>query len=174
MAALDEQLRTAERAAAQTGARRADTGGAAGDDRVMQPDSTAADDHAGVSAAATGGAEFGGGYTTGEPLHDARSIKVEVDEYSTITDSHPHTVTKTYELAHNDRSLVLESIQSDGVTLPLTGLSWSEFINVEDLDVPDSWTATATYSKATSPIRWQTAIRQQQLTDEVKKPELAT
>lgn len=33
--------------------------------------------------------------------------------------------------------------------VPLTGLSWSETANVEDSDVPASWTATATYSKTT-------------------------
>ena len=70
-------------------------------------------------------------------------------DYSTVTDSQPHTVTKTYQLAYNDRSLVPESVQSDGLTLPLTGLSWSEAANVEDSDVPASWTATATYSKTT-------------------------
>ena len=88
------------------------------------------------------------GYT-GELLLDVQSIKVEAIGYSTVTDSHPHTVIKTYELAYNDRSLVPESVQSDGLTLPLTNLSWSEVANVEDSDVPASWTATATYSKTT-------------------------
>lgn len=88
------------------------------------------------------------GYT-GELLLDVQSIKVEATGYSTVTDSYPHTVTKTYELAYNDRSLVPESVQSDGLTLPLTNLSWSEAANVEDSDVPASWTATATYSKTT-------------------------
>lgn len=88
------------------------------------------------------------GYT-GELLLDVQSITVEATGYSTVTDSHPHTVTKTYELAYNDRSLVPESVQTDGLTLPLTDLSWSEASNVEDSDVPASWTATATYSKTT-------------------------
>ena len=88
------------------------------------------------------------GYT-GELLLDVQSITVEATGYSTVTDSHPHTVTKTYELAYNDRSLVPESVQADGLTLPLTDLSWSEASNVEDSDVPASWTATATYSKTT-------------------------
>ena len=88
------------------------------------------------------------GYT-GELLLDVQSIKVEATGYSTVTDSQPHTVTKTYQLAYNDRSLVPESVQSDGLTLPLTNLSWSETANVEDSDVPASWTATATYSKTT-------------------------
>ena len=92
------------------------------------------------------------GYT-GELLLDVQSIKVEAIGYSTVTDSHPHTVTKTYELAYNDRSLVPESVQSDGLILPLMGLSWSETANVEDSDVPATWTATATYSKTTYTTR---------------------
>ena len=92
------------------------------------------------------------GYT-GELLLDVQSIQVEATGYSTVTDSHPHTVTKTYELAYNDRSLVPESVQENGMTLPLTGLSWSETKNVEDSDVPAVWTATATYSKTTYTTR---------------------
>ena len=92
------------------------------------------------------------GYT-GELLLDVQSTKVEATGYTTVTDSHPHTVTKTYELAYNDRSLVPESVQSDGLTLPLTGLSWSETANMEDSDVPASWTATATYSRTTYTTR---------------------
>ncbi len=65
------------------------------------------------------------GYT-GELVLDVQSITVEATGYSTVTDGHPHTVTKTYELAYNDRSLVPETVQADGLTLPLTGLSWSE------------------------------------------------
>ena len=57
------------------------------------------------------------------------------------------------ELAYNDRSLVPETVQADGLTLPLTGLSWSETKNVEDSDVPAVWTATATYSKTTYTTR---------------------
>ena len=92
------------------------------------------------------------GYT-GELLLDVQSITVEATGYSTVTDSHPHTVTKTYELAYNDRSLVPEKVQADGLTLSLTDLSWSETKNVEDSDVPASWTATATYSKTTYTTR---------------------
>ena len=92
------------------------------------------------------------GYT-GELLLDVQSITVEATGYSTVTDSHPHTVRKTYELAYNDRSPVPESVQADGLTLPLTDLSWSEASNVEDSDVPASWTATATYSKTTYTTR---------------------
>ena len=92
------------------------------------------------------------GYT-GELLLDVQSITVKATGYSTVTDSHPHTVTKTYELAYNDRSLVPETVQADGLTLPLTDLSWSEAKNVEDSDVPASWTATATYSKTTYTTR---------------------
>lgn len=88
------------------------------------------------------------GYT-GELLLDVQSIKVEATGYSTVTDSHPHTVTKTYALDYNDRSLVPESVQADGLTLPLTNLRWTEAANVEDSDVPAAWTATATYSKTT-------------------------
>lgn len=82
-----------------------------------------------------------------------QSIQVEATGYSTVTDGHPHTVTKTYELAYNDRSLVPETVQADGLTLPLTGLSWSETKNVEDSDVTAVWTATATYSKTTYTTR---------------------
>ena len=85
----------------------------------------------------------------GELLLDVQSIKVEATGYRTVTNSHPHTVTKTYQLAHNDRSLVPGSVQADGMTLPLTNLSWAEASNVEDSDVPAAWTATATYSKTT-------------------------
>ena len=92
------------------------------------------------------------GYT-GELLLDVQSITVKATGYSTVTDSHPHTVTKTYELAYNDRSLVPETVQADGLTLPLTDLSWSEAANMEDSDVPASWTATATYSKTTYTTR---------------------
>lgn len=92
------------------------------------------------------------GYT-GELLLDVQSITVEATGYSTVTDSNPHTVTKTYELAYNDRSLVPETVQADGLTLLLTDLSWSETKNVEDSDVPASWTATATYSKTTYTTR---------------------
>ena len=46
-----------------------------------------------------------------------------------------------------------EKVQADGLTLPLTGLSWSETKNVEDSDVPAVWTATATYSKTTYTTR---------------------
>ena len=64
------------------------------------------------------------GYT-GELLLDVQSIQVEATGYSTVTDSHPHTVTKTYELAYNDRSLVPEKVQADGLTLPLTCLLYT-------------------------------------------------
>ena len=92
------------------------------------------------------------GYT-GDLLLDVQSIGVDATGYSTVTDSHPHTVTKTYELAYNDRSLVPESVQEDGMTLPLTDLRWAEAGMVEDSDVPSSWTATATYSKTTYTTR---------------------
>ena len=92
------------------------------------------------------------GYT-GDLLLDVQSIGVDATGYSTVTDSHPHTVTKTYELAYNDRSLVPESVQEDGMTLPLTDLSWAEAGMVEDSDVPSGWTATATYSKTTYTTR---------------------
>lgn len=92
------------------------------------------------------------GYT-GELLLDVQSITVEATGYRTVTDSHPHTVTKTYELAYNDRSLVPGTVQADGLTLPLTDLNWSETKNMEDSDVPAFWTATATYSKTTYTTR---------------------
>lgn len=92
------------------------------------------------------------GYT-GDLLLDVQSIGVDATGYSTVTDSHPHTVTKTYELAYNDRSLVPESVQEDGMTLPLTDLRWAEAGMVEDSDVPSAWTATATYSKTTYTTR---------------------
>ena len=89
----------------------------------------------------------------GELLLDVKSVKVEATGYSTVTDSHPHSVTKTYTLDRNDRSLVPESVQVDGQTLPLTSLSWEAAANVEDSDVPASWTATATYGKTTYSTR---------------------
>lgn len=85
----------------------------------------------------------------GDLTLDLQSIKVETTGYKTVTDSHPHSVTKTYELPYNDRSLVPESVQADGLSLPRTSLSWSPTVNVSDSDVPDSWTATAVYSKTT-------------------------
>ena len=51
------------------------------------------------------------GYT-GELVLDVQSIAVEATGYSTVTDSHPHSVTKTYELAYNDRGLVPETVQA--------------------------------------------------------------
>lgn len=88
------------------------------------------------------------GYS-GDLTLDLQSIKVEATGYKTVTDSHPHRITKTYELPYNDRSLVPESVQADGLSLPLTSLSWSPTANVSDSDVPDAWTATAVYSKTT-------------------------
>ena len=85
----------------------------------------------------------------GDLTLDLQSIKVEATGYKTVTDSHPHSVTKTYELPYNDRSLVPETIQADNMTLPRTGLTWTEAVNVSDSDVPDTWTATAVYSKTT-------------------------
>lgn len=46
----------------------------------------------------------------GDLTLDLQSIKVETTGYKTVTDSHPHSVTKTYELPYNDRSLVPESV----------------------------------------------------------------
>ena len=89
----------------------------------------------------------------GELLLDVQSIKVEATGYNTVTDSHPHTVTRAHELAYNDRSLVSETVQADGMSLALTNLSWSEAANVEDSDMPAAWTATATYSKTTYTTR---------------------
>lgn len=85
----------------------------------------------------------------GDLTLDLQSIKVEAIGYKTVTDSHPHSITKTYELPYNDRSLVPESVQADGLSLPRTSLSWSPTANVSDSDVPDAWTATAVYSKTT-------------------------
>lgn len=85
----------------------------------------------------------------GDLTLDLQSIKVEATGYKTVTDSHPHSITKTYELPYNDRSLVPESVQADGLSLPRTSLSWSPTANVSDSDVPDAWTATAVYSKTT-------------------------
>lgn len=92
------------------------------------------------------------GYS-GELLLDVQSIKVAATAYHTVTDSHPHSVTKTYTLERNDRSLVPESVQADGLALPLTSLKWTEATNVADSDIPASWTATATYSKTTYSTR---------------------
>ena len=85
----------------------------------------------------------------GDLTLDLQSIKVEATGYKTVTNSHPHSITKTYELPYNDRSLVPESVQADGLSLPRTSLSWSPTANVSDSDVPDAWTATAVYSKTT-------------------------
>ena len=85
----------------------------------------------------------------GDLTLDLQSIKVAVTGYRTVTDSHPHSVTKTYELPYNDRSLVPESVQADGLSLPRTSLNWTPTVNVSDSDVPDAWTATAVYSKTT-------------------------
>ena len=74
---------------------------------------------------------------------------MEATGYKTVTDSHPHSVTKSYTLPYNDRSLVPEAVQADGLSLPRTGLTWTEAANVSDSDVPNSWTATAVYSKTT-------------------------
>ena len=85
----------------------------------------------------------------GDLTLDLQSIKVEATGYKTVTDSHPHSVTKSYTLPYNDRSLVPEAVQADGLSLPRTGLTWTEASNVSDSDVPNSWTATAVYSKTT-------------------------
>lgn len=85
----------------------------------------------------------------GDLTLDLQSIKVEATGYKTVTDSHPHSVTKSYTLPYNDRSLVPETVQADGLSLPRTGLTWTEAANVSDSDVPNSWTATAVYSKTT-------------------------
>ena len=85
----------------------------------------------------------------GDLTLDLQSIKVEATGYKTVTDSHPHSVTKSYTLPYNDRSLVPEAVQADGLSLPRTGLTWTEAANVSDSDVPNSWTATAVYSKTT-------------------------
>lgn len=85
----------------------------------------------------------------GDLTLDLQSIKVEATGYKTVTDSHPHSVTKSYTLPYNDRSLVPEAVQADGLSLPRTGLTWTETANVSDSDVPNSWTATAVYSKTT-------------------------
>ena len=85
----------------------------------------------------------------GDLMLDLQSIKVEATGYKTVTDSHPHSVTKSYTLPYNDRSLVPEAVQADGLSLPRTGLTWTEAANVSDSDVPNSWTATAVYSKTT-------------------------
>lgn len=85
----------------------------------------------------------------GDLTLDLQSIKVEATGYKTVTDSHPHSVTKSYTLPYNDRSLVPETVQADGLSLSRTGLTWAEAANVSDSDVPNSWTATAVYSKTT-------------------------
>lgn len=41
----------------------------------------------------------------GDLTLDLQSIKVEATGYKTVTDSHPHSVTKSYTLPYNDRSL---------------------------------------------------------------------
>ena len=85
----------------------------------------------------------------GDLTLDLQSIKVEATGYKTVTDSHPHSVTKSYTLPYNDRSLVPEAVQADGLSLPRTSLTWTEAANVSDSDVPNSWTAIAVYSKTT-------------------------
>lgn len=88
------------------------------------------------------------GYS-GDLTLDLQSVQVNATGYKTITDSHPHSVTKTYNLPYNDRSLVPETVQGDGMNLPRTSLTWTEAANVSDSDVPNAWTATAVYSKTT-------------------------
>lgn len=85
----------------------------------------------------------------GDLTLDLQSINVEATGYKNVTDSHPHSVTKSYTLPYNDRLLVPETVQADGLSLPRTGLTWTEAANVSDSDVPNSWTATAVYSKTT-------------------------
>ena len=77
------------------------------------------------------------GYS-GDLTLDLQSIKVEVTGYKTATDSHPHSAAKTYELPYNDRSLVPETVQADGMDLPRTGSTWTKTANVSDSDVPDT------------------------------------
>ena len=66
----------------------------------------------------------------GDLTLDLQSINVEATGYKTVTDSHPHSVTKSYTLPYNDRSLVPETVQADGLSLPRTGLTWTEAANV--------------------------------------------
>ncbi len=84
---------------------------------------------------------------------DVSSIKLDVTQYNTITDSQPHQVTKVYSLPYNDRSKIPQTIESDGLTLPLTSLTWSEEIAVQGSDVPTGYTATAVYSAVTTTSR---------------------
>jgi len=80
---------------------------------------------------------------------DTESINIKATDFDTVTDSYPHKVTKTYELDYNDRSLVPETVESDGLTLPLVSLDWTEGKATPGSDIPSGWTATAVYSKTT-------------------------
>lgn len=88
------------------------------------------------------------GYT-GTLTLDTASIQIKPTGYETVTDSHPHRVTKQYAVTYNDRSLVPETIEEDGMALPLISLDWTAGEAAEGSDVPAGWIATAVYSKTT-------------------------
>ncbi len=88
------------------------------------------------------------GYT-GTLTLDTESVNIEPTGYETVTDSYPHKVTKQFSLEYNDRSQVPETIEEDGISLPLVSLDWAEGEVTEGSDIPAGWIATAVYSKTT-------------------------
>lgn len=97
------------------------------------------------------------GYS-GELELDTKSVQFAVSQYNNITDSQPHTVTKVYSTAYNDRTLIPDSVQADGLELPLVDLSWKEEPVTPGSDVPTGWRATAVYSKTTYTKRQEASL----------------
>ncbi len=80
---------------------------------------------------------------------DTESINIKATEFDTVTESYPHKVTKTYALEYNNRSLIPETVESDGLTLPLISMDWTEGEATPWSDIPSSWTAMVIYIKTT-------------------------
>ena len=90
------------------------------------------------------------GYT-GNLVLDTGSISTGVASYT--TSSRSVSTTQTYpHLTYQDPAAVPQTAVKDGVTLPLTGVSWSVTGTslAGDSLVPSEYTATATYNKKVS------------------------
>lgn len=80
---------------------------------------------------------------------DVDSIKTTADGYT--SKSRNVSTTKTYTgLQYNDPTLIPATIDKDGQQLDLQDVSWSENTLVENGSVPSTYTAQATYGKASS------------------------
>ena len=80
---------------------------------------------------------------------DVDSIKTTADGYT--NKSRNVSTTKTYTgLQYNDPTLIPDTINKDGQQLELQDVSWSENTLVENGSVPSTYTAQATYGKASS------------------------